>query len=329
MSFGQPSLYAILGVSRDADPAVIEAAYRALMTKYHPDKATGDHRKAAEVNAAYARLRDPKTRSEYDRELEREIAWNPGLRFATATPPRSSGRGRRTAAGVAVAAVLGIAVGLLIFPPTAYEDATSAITRAPKADRTAKAARIVQQQARRRPPDAFAFSYDAEAAKRAIDETVRLNIDAPHSPQALRDEAAGPPLVRSAELGEDALLASSPVPDAAGPLNPRPLGPQLDPSLARASRAARARTAQQAVTAAAENWARCAASQLRRNVRYGGRAGAVDRALDACTDSEQATRQLVRSALKARNRQATSYDVELNMEAGRNAIRSGLEGALR
>jgi hypothetical protein len=51
------SLYAVLNVAPDADPAVIEAAYKALMKKYHPDRlggtGAGDERRAAEINEAF------------------------------------------------------------------------------------------------------------------------------------------------------------------------------------------------------------------------------------------------------------------------------------
>ena len=60
--------YDILGLSEQSEPEVIEAAYRALMKKYHPDRWTGksaeaEHR-AKLINEAYAALRD--TRNEYD-----------------------------------------------------------------------------------------------------------------------------------------------------------------------------------------------------------------------------------------------------------------------
>jgi curved DNA-binding protein CbpA len=64
------SLYSILNVSPDADPAVIEAAYKALMKKYHPDVLVGEPettlRRAAEINQAFRVLRDPERRAEYD-----------------------------------------------------------------------------------------------------------------------------------------------------------------------------------------------------------------------------------------------------------------------
>ena len=73
------SLYSVLNVSPDADPAVIEAAYKALMKKYHPDMVMGEpegtQRKAAEINRAFHILRSPERRAEYDaREQSRQEA---------------------------------------------------------------------------------------------------------------------------------------------------------------------------------------------------------------------------------------------------------------
>jgi hypothetical protein len=60
--------YEILNVAPAAELVVIEAAYRALMKKYHPDQGGGaaDGPSAADINRAYAVLRDPGRRAEYD-----------------------------------------------------------------------------------------------------------------------------------------------------------------------------------------------------------------------------------------------------------------------
>jgi curved DNA-binding protein CbpA len=64
------SLYAILNIAPDADPAVVDAAYKALMKKYHPDVLAGgsspDMRSASEINEAFHVLRDPAKRAQYD-----------------------------------------------------------------------------------------------------------------------------------------------------------------------------------------------------------------------------------------------------------------------
>jgi len=61
-------LYEELQVSRNAEPEIIEAAYRRLARKYHPDVSadpTSDARMQRIVHA-YEVLRDPKQRAMYD-----------------------------------------------------------------------------------------------------------------------------------------------------------------------------------------------------------------------------------------------------------------------
>lgn len=81
-----PDHYGELQVSRDAEPEVIEKAFRALALKYHPDSgALGDARRMQRINAAYAVLRDPAARAAYDDSLPAmhlsgwEIFWDSGL----------------------------------------------------------------------------------------------------------------------------------------------------------------------------------------------------------------------------------------------------------
>ena len=63
-------LYEILQVHHAAEPEVIEAAYRRLARKYHPD--VNNSPESAEVmkrlNLAYEVLRDPVKRAAYDRQ---------------------------------------------------------------------------------------------------------------------------------------------------------------------------------------------------------------------------------------------------------------------
>lgn len=63
--------YAILGVAPDASPEEIEAAYRHLSRRYHPDLNPGDHQAAAafeRIELAYRILSDPERRERYDGE---------------------------------------------------------------------------------------------------------------------------------------------------------------------------------------------------------------------------------------------------------------------
>ncbi len=70
--------YDTLKVSRDAPIEVIQAAYRSLARKYHPDH---DHSRTAEneaamkaINAAYEVLSDPARRAAYDRNLAQNLS---------------------------------------------------------------------------------------------------------------------------------------------------------------------------------------------------------------------------------------------------------------
>jgi curved DNA-binding protein CbpA len=88
------SFYDVLNVSPDAETVVIEAAYRALMKKYHPDQAaaagTKESAGAAEINQAFSVLRDAERRADYDRrESTRQQAFR--LMPAPAAPQRRNG----------------------------------------------------------------------------------------------------------------------------------------------------------------------------------------------------------------------------------------------
>lgn len=65
--------YETLGVDRGAEPKVIDAAYRAMMRRYHPDKFSGPkdeaERRAKLLNEAYAVLKDLEQRRSYDETL--------------------------------------------------------------------------------------------------------------------------------------------------------------------------------------------------------------------------------------------------------------------
>jgi len=69
--------YRVLQVRRDAEPEVIERAYKALSLKYHPDVSTPGQREAATrrmqlLNEAYRTLKDPAARRRYDATLPPE-----------------------------------------------------------------------------------------------------------------------------------------------------------------------------------------------------------------------------------------------------------------
>jgi curved DNA-binding protein CbpA len=68
---GLRSLYDVLNVAPEAEPVVVEAAYKALIKKYHPDQAAEApvSKDAAAINEAFAVLKDPARRADYDHRL--------------------------------------------------------------------------------------------------------------------------------------------------------------------------------------------------------------------------------------------------------------------
>jgi curved DNA-binding protein CbpA len=79
--------YAVLQVVPTAEQEVIQAAYKALAFKYHPDR-DATHRaaeKMAELNRAYALLRTAVYRAAHDRSRRTTIA---GVSVAQSAAPR-------------------------------------------------------------------------------------------------------------------------------------------------------------------------------------------------------------------------------------------------
>lgn len=67
--------YDNLGVARNADPAVIKAAHKALAQKYHPDRNPNNpdaERIMKIINTAYQVLSDPARRAEHDRWIDEQ-----------------------------------------------------------------------------------------------------------------------------------------------------------------------------------------------------------------------------------------------------------------
>jgi hypothetical protein len=71
----EPDFYKILQVAPDADPAVIDSAFKSLIKKYHPDTTVLPkeiaQEKSKEINQAHSVLKDPEKRKAYD--LKRRI----------------------------------------------------------------------------------------------------------------------------------------------------------------------------------------------------------------------------------------------------------------
>jgi DnaJ domain len=81
-----PDAYRVLQVDPSAEPEVIEAAYRRLARKYHPDVSDDPDAAARmrELSAAYDAVRDPERRAEYDRR--RGHWWSPQRLWRTWRP---------------------------------------------------------------------------------------------------------------------------------------------------------------------------------------------------------------------------------------------------
>ena len=85
-----PDAYKVLQVDPEAEDEVIQAAYRRLARKYHPDLADGAEAAArmAAINAAWELIGEPATRAVYDR-----------ARTSPTSGPAGSGNAQAAAAG--------------------------------------------------------------------------------------------------------------------------------------------------------------------------------------------------------------------------------------
>jgi curved DNA-binding protein CbpA len=92
-----PDPYKVLQVDPEAEDEVIQAAYRRLAQKYHPDVARGPEAAArmASINAAWEILRDPGRKASFDlaRRLERRSAERPARDPSPAPPERAPAAG--------------------------------------------------------------------------------------------------------------------------------------------------------------------------------------------------------------------------------------------
>jgi curved DNA-binding protein CbpA len=94
----QSDPYKVLQVDSEAEDEVIQAAYRRLAQKYHPDVAGPDGaERMTAINAAWALLRDPARRAALDRERRADLEppAQPGVsRPATGPDARSTPHAR-------------------------------------------------------------------------------------------------------------------------------------------------------------------------------------------------------------------------------------------
>jgi curved DNA-binding protein CbpA len=78
MTLRNKDYYKILQVDPSAEQEVIEAAYKRLVRMYHPDinKSPDATIRMQEINAAYALLRSPAKRVQYDKERSFQSSWS-------------------------------------------------------------------------------------------------------------------------------------------------------------------------------------------------------------------------------------------------------------
>jgi curved DNA-binding protein CbpA len=104
--------YKILQVDSEAEDEVIQAAYRRLARKYHPDLATAPEaaNRMAAINAAWELIGEPAARKAYDREraqLTTTPVSTPGGTATGGGSAEAAGRAGSTAAGGGAASSTG------------------------------------------------------------------------------------------------------------------------------------------------------------------------------------------------------------------------------
>lgn len=106
-------LYALLGLPPTADRKAVERAYRQLMKVHHPDLEGGDPARAADINQAYAILKDPEKLAAFDRAGERPapIRMRRARRPVTLRPRPRKGKAGALVLGMLVLAATGYAAG--------------------------------------------------------------------------------------------------------------------------------------------------------------------------------------------------------------------------
>ena len=82
-----PDVYRVLQVDPAAETLVLDASFRALARRYHPDGEAPDPARMAVLNRAYALVRSPELRGAYDRSRQRLVAVGPGLAAPPSTAP--------------------------------------------------------------------------------------------------------------------------------------------------------------------------------------------------------------------------------------------------
>ncbi|HET9638117.1 MAG TPA: J domain-containing protein [Allosphingosinicella sp.] len=116
------SLYDVLNVAPEAEPVVVEAAYKALIKKYHPDQAVEApvSKDATAINEAFAILKDPVKRADYDHRLwskQQAIRLAEAQVASAGRPPRYVAVSGWLIAGLLACALAAVAMGKSLAPP--------------------------------------------------------------------------------------------------------------------------------------------------------------------------------------------------------------------
>jgi DnaJ domain len=121
--------YRILQVDQEAEPEVIQAAYRRLSLKYHPDRNQGSvaaRSRMEQLNLAYEALSDPARRASYDTNRaaalskpagqpasrQREVRAHPAANRSAGAHAASQQRRARLTAIILLAVIAGVVVAL-------------------------------------------------------------------------------------------------------------------------------------------------------------------------------------------------------------------------
>jgi curved DNA-binding protein CbpA len=198
------SLYDVLNVAPEAEPVVLEAAYKALIKKYHPDQAVEApvSKDAAEINEAFAILKDPAKRADYDHRLwsKQQALRLVELQVAGAgRPPRFVAVSGWLIAGLLAAALAAVAMGRSLAPPlrAIAQAAEAHDSEAPARAAAAKAAAAEAEQDRLQIP-----SSAAVIARVRAEEGV-YTVARPSAPQrrSTASAASSQPRTRKARPG--------------------------------------------------------------------------------------------------------------------------------
>jgi curved DNA-binding protein CbpA len=128
---GLRSLYDVLNVAPEAEPVVVEAAYKALIKKYHPDQRVEApvSKDATAINEAFAVLKDPAKRADYDHRLwtkQQAVRLAEAQVASAGRPPRFVAVSGWLIAGLLAAALAAVAMGKSLAPPRMSEVAEAA-----------------------------------------------------------------------------------------------------------------------------------------------------------------------------------------------------------